>query len=155
MSVLGVGIDLVEVESFSRQLSLPGTTFPDGTFTPQELAAAEEAARSAHCYSSARSRHLAARFAAKEAFVKAWSSARAGSPPVMTEVDWLGLEICKDPWDRPSLHPRGATADRVRESLGDIRVDLSITHEDSMAAAMVVISTDNNTSTNNTVGEDR
>ncbi len=140
MSVLGVGIDLVDVESFGRQLALPGTTFVEGTFTPSELAAADEVARAAHCYSTARARHLAARFAAKEAFIKAWSSARSGQPPVMGEIDWHGLEVRKDAWNRPSLVPIGATADRVRESMGHVDVSVSLSHEDTMAAAMVIIS---------------
>jgi holo-[acyl-carrier protein] synthase len=153
MSVLGVGIDLVDVESFGRQLALPGTTFAVGTFTPSELAAADEAARSAPCYSTARARHLAARFAAKEAFIKAWSSARAGQPPAMGEVDWHGLEVRKDAWNRPFMVPIGATADRVRESLGEFAVSISLSHEDSMAAAMVVISEPNDRAGGKTDGD--
>lgn len=139
MSVLGIGIDLVEVESFSRQLSLPGTSFAVGTFTAAELAGADQVARSAHNYSGARSRNLAARFAAKEAFIKAWSSARMGKAPMMSGVNWLHLEVRKDSWDRPSLHLSGETAEAFASSLGDVTVSLSLSHDDSMATAMVVI----------------
>lgn len=136
MSALGLGLDLVEVESFGRQLDAAGTTFVGSTFTPGELAAARRAGGPG---SAALARHLAARFAAKEAFVKAWSMARAGAPPAMASVGWHDIEVVSDDWGRPALRLGGATLRAVRDTLGPVETALSLTHEDSVAAAVVVI----------------
>ena len=136
MSVLGLGLDLVEVGPFARQLSVVGTTFTESTFTPGELARARAVDGPG---TPAVARHLAARFAAKEAFVKAWSMARRGAPPAMDAVAWHDLEVVVDDWGRPSLHVGGLTLQRLRETLGDVEVVLSVTHEDSVAGAVVVL----------------
>jgi len=141
MSVLGVGLDLVEVAPFARQLDVVGSCFAESTFTDDELAIAKEAVvKAAATDQLALARHLAARFAAKEAFVKAWSMARAGQPPAMDDVEWKCIEVVSDPWGRPSLVVHGETERRVQESLGPTMSSLSLTHEDSVAAAVVVLS---------------
>ena len=61
-------------------------------------------------------RHLAARWAAKEAFVKAWSAALHGSPPVMGHVAWHEIEIVSDPWHRPAIALHGEAARAFAES---------------------------------------
>jgi holo-[acyl-carrier protein] synthase len=136
MSVLGLGLDLVEVEPFARQLALVGSSFAESTFTMGELARARAVDGPG---SAAVARHLAARFAAKEAFVKAWSMARRGTPPAMDAVAWHDLEVVLDDWGRPSLLVGGPTLERLRETLGDVEVVLSMTHEDSVAGAVVVL----------------
>ncbi len=136
MTLLGLGLDLVEVEPFARQLAVVGTSFAEQTFTPGELA---RAASTEQPGSTGFARHLAARFAAKEAFVKAWSMARAGLPPAMKEVAWQDLEVVLDDWGRPSLRLAGRTSVRVAETLGRVSIAVSLTHEDSVAAAVVVI----------------
>ena len=136
MSVLGLGLDLVEVEPFARQLSVVGTSFTESTFTPGELARARAVDGPG---TPAVARHLAARFAAKEAFVKAWSMARRGAPPAMDGVAWHDLEVVVDDWGRPSLHVGGPTLQRLRETLGDVEVVVSLTHEDTVAGAVVVL----------------
>ena len=113
-----------------------GTTFTESTFTPAELARARAVDGPG---TPAVARHLAARFAAKEAFVKAWSMARRGAPPAMDAVAWHDLEVRVDDWGRPSLHVGGPTLQRLRETLGDVEVVLSLTHEDTVAGAVVVL----------------
>lgn len=135
--VLGLGIDLVEVGAFAGQLGRAGTTFGEGTFTPGELAAAVEAGEPG---TEAFARHLAARFAAKESFIKAWSMGRAGAEPAMAEVVWREIEIGSDSWGRPRVVLSGETERRVAETLGAVEISISMTHEDSMAAAVAVIS---------------
>jgi holo-[acyl-carrier protein] synthase len=61
--VVGHGIDLVELADFSRLLQEPACRFLDRHFTPAELAAAGDGVE--------RAQRLAARFAAKEAVMKA------------------------------------------------------------------------------------
>lgn len=139
MSIIGTGIDLVDVQSFSRQLDLPGTTLADGTFTRVELADGVAAARSAPADPMARARRLAGRFAAKEAFTKAWSSAGRGAPPVLQRISWPEIEVRNDPWGRPSLVLHGTVAAAVEASIGTVDLNLSISHDGDAAIAMVVI----------------
>ncbi|GAA3192576.1 hypothetical protein GCM10020255_092660 [Rhodococcus baikonurensis] len=75
MGVLGIGFDLVTVSEFAEQLNRPGTAMLDN-FTPGER-------RDAATRSSEPARHFAARWAAKEAVIKAWSTALFASPPVL------------------------------------------------------------------------
>ena len=68
MAIVGVGIDVVSIPDFAEQVDQPGTVFAE-TFTPGER-------RDAADKSSSAARHLAARWAAKEAVIKAWSGSR-------------------------------------------------------------------------------
>lgn len=74
MGIVGVGIDLVSIPDFAEQVDQPGTVFAE-TFTPGER-------RDASDKSSSAARHLAARWAAKEAVIKAWSGSRFAQRPV-------------------------------------------------------------------------
>lgn len=140
MSVLGVGIDLVDITSFSEQLAIPGSTLLGQVFTPVELADADSAGERTSSDSSGRNRRLAGRFAAKEAFVKAWSSARLGQTPSLNEVRFRELEILNDPWGRPFLRSSGGTRAAVARTIGTVDVQVSITHDGPMAAAVVILS---------------
>ena len=75
MSIVGVGIDVVSITDFAEQVDQPGTVFAE-TFTPGER-------RDASDKSSSAARHLAARWAAKEAVIKAWSGSRFSQRPVL------------------------------------------------------------------------
>ena len=76
---LAVGVDLVHIPGFSEQLARPGSTF-EQVFSPLERrhaqqrrdAVGSDGAASASLAGS-RTEHLAGRWAAKEAFIKAWS----------------------------------------------------------------------------------
>jgi len=61
VAIVGVGIDLVFIPDFAEQVDQPGTVFAE-TFTPGER-------RDAADKSSTAARHLAARWAAKEAVI--------------------------------------------------------------------------------------
>lgn len=139
MSVLGVGLDLVDIASFGTQLDVAGSSLAAGTFTPAELADAEEVGRAAPADELARARRLAGRFAAKEAFIKAWSTARLGRAPAMRDLHLGDVEVLNDPWGRPFLRPSGDTGAAVLDSLGAVDVHLSITHDGPIAAAVVVL----------------
>ncbi|WP_103064422.1 holo-ACP synthase [Actinomyces qiguomingii] len=145
--VLGVGVDLVHVPGLAEQLEQPGTVFAERAFTAREL---REAARRADATGSAQAEHLAGRWAAKEAFIKAWSGAvniRAGrslAPQLPPEaVDWREIELISDRWGRPSLRLSGTVAASVIESLGTgaaatDRWPVSLTHDGDWAAAVVL-----------------
>lgn len=137
--VLGVGLDLVDIGSFADQLAVPGSSIAGATFTSAELAEAESVQRERPDDEHAAARRLAGRFAAKEAFLKAWSSARIGRAPALADLRWQDLEVLNDPWGRPFLRPTGETAAAVIDSVGAIELHVSITHDGPVAAAVVVI----------------
>jgi holo-[acyl-carrier protein] synthase len=131
MPIRAVGLDLVGVESFAEQLGSVGSAFAERTFTVGEL-------RAAGGHSGA-AQHLAGRYAAKEAFVKAFSGARPGRAPAIPDMDWRQVEVVPDAWGRPTLVLHGELAAAVRATLGEVVVHLSITHEPAMAAAVVIV----------------
>ncbi|WP_291455980.1 4'-phosphopantetheinyl transferase superfamily protein, partial [Actinomyces sp. oral taxon 448] len=101
---VGDDLDLVHVIGIAEQLAVPGTVFAERVFSARER---REARRRSAATGSDEAEHLAARWAAKEAFVKAWSQAlgvRAGRPvaPVVgsDDVDWREVEVVTDRWGR-------------------------------------------------------
>lgn len=131
MPIRAVGLDLVGVDSFAEQLGSVGSAFAERTFTVGEL-------RAAGGHSGA-AQHLAGRYAAKEAFVKAFSGARPGRAPAIPDMDWRQVEVVPDAWGRPTLVLHGELAAAVAATLGEVAVHVSITHEPTMAAAVVIL----------------
>ena len=89
-------------------------------------------------------RHAGGLWAAKEAFVKAWSSALYGRPPLIgtDDVDWREIEVVHDQWNRPAIALHGRVGAACEESLGAAstwRVFVSISHDGPSAVAQVVI----------------
>jgi holo-[acyl-carrier protein] synthase len=123
-STIGIGVDLVDVPAFGEQLADAASGFVDGTFTAGEQRAAKGDAR-----------RLAARFAAKEAFVKAWSGSRRGRPPALASVDMREIEVVDDGYGRPGIQLHGAVA----AAAGDVRAQLSLSHDGPAAIAFVVV----------------
>lgn len=139
--ILGIGIDVVHVPDFSEQMR-EGSVFAR-VFTAREH---REAARRAASHTGPgivpdTGPHLAVRWAAKESFIKAWSQALHGCPPVINEheVDWNDIEIMGDAWHRPRIYLHGIVAEKVAESLGDVRVHVSLSHDGPCAFATVLI----------------
>lgn len=136
-SGVSVGTDLVHIPSFAQQLEVPGTRFAQ-VFSASELRVTQARGLS----DAARAQHLAGRWAAKEAFIKAWSQALYAHPPVIAEeaVDWAEIEVRPDAWGRVALELRGEIARLARESLGDFSTALSISHDGDYATAIVYLS---------------
>lgn len=130
--IVGVGIDVVDVTSFAEQLAAPGSAFATGTFRASERRDAREAGAGDEVT------RLAARFAAKEAFVKAWSSGAWGRPPRLNHVDPTEVEVVRDAWGRPTLRLHGVVAAAVG-ALGEVRAHLSLSHDGPVAVATVVL----------------
>lgn len=124
MDVRGIGIDVVEVERIEQAIARWGDSFVRRIFTP------DEANRAGHAH--ARGMRLAARFAAKEAVMKAlglgWRS-----------MAWREIEIRNDPLGRPTVLLTGSAA-RVaaQQGVSAIHVTLTHTHELAMASALAV-----------------
>jgi holo-[acyl-carrier protein] synthase len=111
-----VGIDLLEIARLERALERR-PRLAERLFTERELAYARARRRPG--------RHLAARFAAKEAALKALGP--RGLAPREIEVEGGGAEA-------PTLRLHGAAAERAR----GLELELSVTHTQEIAAAVVL-----------------
>lgn len=129
--VLGVGVDLVHVPSFADQLDQPGSEFGD-VFTPGER-------RDANGRTTDAARHLAVRWAAKEAVVKAWSASLYGTAPVMDSANngeaLRLIEVVADAWGRPRIRLHG----EVAKHLEGCAVEISLSHDGDYATAYAVL----------------
>ena len=138
--ILGVGVDVVSVPEFAEQLAQPGSRFSH-VFTARErrAAAARAAQHSGGTGPSEAPEHLAARWAAKESFIKAWSASMFGKAPVLPEAVWDRIEVVHDPYGRPSMEIHGDVAKAVEETCGAVRMHLSLSHDGDIATAFVVL----------------
>ncbi len=118
--ILGIGIDLVDIGRIRDALENPrtGNRFRERVFTAGEIEYCERRRR--------RFESFAARFAAKEAMIKALGCA----------CDWREIEVVRADAE-PSLKLHGRTAERAA-ARGVARVHLSLSHSDSHATAFVV-----------------
>lgn len=126
--IVGIGVDIVEVERMRRLLERKGERVWTRLFTDGERDYAATHPEPA--------RQLAARAAAKEAAFKAL----AGND-LARAIGWREVEVLSRPLQAPILLLHGRAADRARE-LCVTRVHLSLTHTDTTAAAFVVAERD-------------
>ena len=131
----GVGVDVVGISAFAEQLDEPGTRFARA-FTAGERRAARAGEGSPE-FGEAQS--LAARWAAKEAVIKAWSSTCFGHPEVIdpASVNMREIEVRTDAWGRPAIRLHGAIARAMHEY--DVLVSLSHDPAADVAVAFVVV----------------
>ena len=122
--IVGIGMDMVEVERMRRLLERKGERALTRLFTLGELAYARTHPEP--------ERQLAARVAAKEAAYKALSG-----NDLANAIGWRELEVVSQRGQAPVLVLHGRAQTRAIE-LGVYRVHLSITHTEHTAAAYVV-----------------
>jgi holo-[acyl-carrier protein] synthase len=123
--IVGTGIDLCEVERIKKAIcSEHGRRFIERVFTGREIAYSERRAN--------RYERYAARFAAKEAGMKALGTGWRGG------LSWQDLEVANLPSGRPMLQLHGKAAE-VAAKLGVAHVALSLTHTADRAMAMVIL----------------
>lgn len=121
--ILGTGIDLAEVPRIRRSIEAFGDRFVQRIYTPREIAYVERKAN--------RFERFAARFAAKEAGMKALGTGwRRG-------VRWQDFEVANLPSGRPTLLLHGE-ARAIAEQLGVRHISLSLTHTADNGMAFVV-----------------
>lgn len=122
--VFGIGIDLVQIKRIEKAMQRWGERFMKKVFTPTEIAYCEKKRRAAANY--------AARFAAKEAFVKALGiGMRRG-------VHWRDIEVDRGPLGKPILKISG----RAREICQKEKIKgifLSLTHDQDYSSALVIL----------------
>lgn len=121
--IVGIGLDLVELRRIEAALARFGARFSEKILTGTERAAAPR--RNAVAW-------LAARFAAKEAGVKALGTGFAHG------ISLHDLEVRNLPSGMPELLFHGAAAERGAR-IGAARTHLSITHTECSAAAVVIL----------------
>lgn len=121
--VIGVGLDLVDVESFRADFEAHPTAL-QRTFSKAEM---EYSFSTTSPYQS-----LSSRFAAKEAFMKAIGT---GSTD---EIHFQDINVEHDVRGKPTLLLQGGAAVAHR-ALGAPRIQLSMTHSQSVACAVVIL----------------
>jgi holo-[acyl-carrier protein] synthase len=122
--ILGSGIDIAEVHRIRAAVNRHGSRFIRRIFTPAEIAYVERKAN--------RFERYAARFAAKEAAMKAIGTGwRHG-------VRWQDFEVTNLPSGKPTLALHGVAA-MIANHLGVKAISLSITHTASQGMAMVIL----------------
>ncbi len=129
--IVGIGLDTVDRGRFELLLHEPGSAFAARTFTPGERHAA------AGRPSGDPVRHLAARYAAKEACVKALSQSLAPGPLPVALADLAEIEVVCDDDHRPSLALHGRMR-ALAEQAGITALHVSLSHDGPVATAMVV-----------------
>jgi holo-[acyl-carrier protein] synthase len=112
--IVGVGIDVAEIERFSRALHRT-PALARRLFTDRERGLPV--------------RSLAARFAAKEALAKALGAPRG--------LLWTDAEVVSDPDGKPSLKVTGTVAAAAQKA-GVTTWHLSLSHDGGIATAMVI-----------------
>jgi holo-[acyl-carrier protein] synthase len=122
--IVGIGIDVVEVVRLAEALERQGDRFVEKVFTDGERAA---------CASRAdRVLALAARFAAKEACLKALGTGWAEG------LGFRDVEVVREGNHPPQLVLHGEAVRRA-EALGVTRSHVSLTHQPGLAAAVVIL----------------
>lgn len=121
--VFGIGTDIIEIQRVADKLRRTGS-LKKRIFTPREIAYCESKAKSAQ--------HFAARFAAKEAFLKAigtgWSRG----------YRFIDIEILNNERGKPELLVQGKVKDFCREN-GITGFHVTLSHSRDLAKAVVVL----------------
>lgn len=116
-SILGTGIDIIEVERIEKAIEQWGKHFLTHVFCPEEIAYADERRNPAQ--------HYAARFAAKEAILKALGD--------NAHVSWKDMKILNDKNGRPYCE----YGDKKFKN----KILISISHTENYAVASAIITT--------------
>ena len=127
MNGLLLGIDLTEVGRVAELLSRWGERFLGRVFQPGEILRRRRHPR-------AFAEHVAGRFAAKEAAMKALGTGWRG-------IAFKEIVVGREPSGKPRLEFRGRALERAR-ALKVVRTEVSITHTPTMAAAVVALLTE-------------
>src|ERR1700732_3133925 len=122
--IVGTGVDITEVPRIKAALERFGDRFLARVFTPNEVHYCLEKANSAE--------RLAARFAAKEAGMKAIGTG------LHFGVTWQDVGVVRAPGGRPGILFTGKAAEFAAQ-LGCKSVHLSLTHTKEQALAFVVL----------------
>ncbi len=124
MTILGVGMDIVETKRIADSIGRFGDRFLHRVFLEGEVAYSQ-GMKFPHL-------HLAARFAAKEAISKAFGTG------IGHEMGWRDLEIVREPGGAPRVVLHGR-AEEFAKARGVQAVHVSLSHTAEYGAASAVI----------------
>ena len=119
MQDISVGVDMIEIDRIAAALERFGARFLERVYTENEIA-----------YCRGRAPQLAARFAAKEATMKALGTGTRG-------VGWREVEVTRKRSGEPEIALHGRADARARK-LGIDRLAVSLSHSRAYAVASVV-----------------
>ena len=123
MSVLGIGVDLVETQRIEHSLERFGERFLQRVFTDGEIA---------YCQSMKYpARHFAARFAAKEAVSKAFSTG------IGKAIGWKDIDVHRHEGGQPFVVLEGG-ATELAAARGVAQVWITLSHTDPHAVPMTL-----------------
>jgi holo-[acyl-carrier protein] synthase len=122
--ILGIGTDLIEVGRLERAVARQGNALLEALFRPSEIEDAGRARRPG--------RSWAARFAAKEALLKALGTGWANG------ISWRDVEVTEAGESSAAITLHGEAAAEAGR-LGVQKVLVSVTTTSSVAAAVVVV----------------
>ncbi len=122
--ILGIGVDVVDVERIDQSIERHGGRFLDRVFSENEIA---------YC-SKMRipGPHYAARFAAKEAVSKAFGTG------IGAQLSFLEIEVCHGESGAPLIVLHGPAAE-FAQARGVRKIHVSLSHTATCAVAQVVI----------------
>ena len=121
--IIGTGIDIAEVPRIRAAAERFGLRFIQRIYTAREIAYVERKANKFERY--------AARFAAKEAAMKALGTGMRGG------VRWQDFEVANLPSGRPTMNLHGR-AKQIADHIGVRYINLSLTHTAETAMAFVI-----------------
>jgi holo-[acyl-carrier protein] synthase len=122
--ILGIGVDIVEIDKLRLAMIRRGDRLRDRAFTPSEIEYCEARAN--------KFQHYSARFAAKEAVFKAIGTGwREG-------VSWQDAEVSNQMSGKPVLLLRGRALE-LANRISAKKYWISLTHTDQYAVAQVVL----------------
>lgn len=121
--IVGLGADISEIDRIEAAIQRHGRAFLERVFTQREIEYCERHRASGERY--------AARFAAKEATMKALGTGwRRG-------VRWVDIEVVRLPTGRPTIELRGAARQHA-DRLSVNHIHVSLTHSGNLAFAEVI-----------------
>lgn len=132
MQAVKIGFDTVLIHRIEKSLKRWGEGFVDRLFTLNEQI---------YCNSgkgNVRASRYAVRYAAKEAFVKAWDLFYWDGPPPLTGICFSSIEVILDRWGRPSIQLLGKV-ERTFAELGFSIQSVSLSHDQTNACAVVAV----------------
>jgi holo-[acyl-carrier protein] synthase len=124
MSVLGIGVDLVECARIEHSIERFGDRFLNRVFTAGEIEYSKSMKYPA--------RHLAARFAAKEAVSKAFGTG------IGKAMGWRDIDVRKKPSGEPFLVFTGG-AEKLAKQRSVKNALITLSHTDHHAMAVIVL----------------
>jgi len=125
--ILGTGVDIVEVSRIKNAVGKWQNKFLKRIFTKNEIDYSNQ--------KTASFQHLAARFAAKEAVLKAFGDS------TIHRIEWTNVEILNDKFGKPLIKLSGK-AKQAKEKKGITDIIISVSHTRTYAVASAVATND-------------